>query len=58
MPPPMMIAPALSTITSAVASIRKRVVSVSGMNMANTIAFHTHDHLSAASSGKSAPNVV
>ena len=50
-------APALSTMVSASASILSRVVSTSGKNIDHKSAFHTHDHLSSASSGKSAFSV-
>ena len=49
-----MIELAHSTRTSASASIRSRVRKVSGRKMANTSAFHTQSHFSAASIGKSA----
>ena len=54
MPAEMMIAPAVSTSTSAAASIRRRVISVTGRKMAKTSAFHTQSHFSWASIGKSA----
>ena len=47
-----------STMTKAKASRRSLVVIVSGRKMAKNSAFHTHSHLSSASTGKSALPVV
>jgi hypothetical protein len=50
----MTIAPTVSTMVRITASIRVRVVKVKGRKIAKTRAFHTHSHLVAASTGKSA----
>ena len=50
-----MIAPAVSTMTSAAASKRSLVVTVNGRKIANTSVFHTQSHLASAGSVNSAP---